>query len=358
MCRARLLSLTLIFATALPTTSAGQERPEGPPILSVEGIELTVGGRLQTLFSTTDVPGVPASEFFLRRARLEVSLQVNEQVSGTLQPEFGGGEVSMKDAYLNLAVSPGLQVLAGKAYRPFGLIEQTSSKRILPIERGLRIEGLAAADEYALLSSLQYTNRDVGIQVYGEPEGAPLGLAYEVGVLAGPLNGQIDDEHSYQFAGRVTVQPIERTRLGAGWSRRDFASFTGGSTEMEAGNAFEVDLEYGAFAPGVHVLAEVSRGDLDPFEDLTFWGAHVWLAYRTEQIGPLDTFIEPLLRVSHSDVETLVAGTPGMGGTLFTPGINFYFTPLNRVAVNYDIWRGQDGGRDAKSFKAMFQFAF
>src|SRR5690606_20602165 len=155
---------------------------------------------------------------------------------------------------------------------PFGLIEQTSSKRILPIERGLRIRGVSAADEYAFLSGLGYSNRDVGLQVRGAPEGAPLGLAYAVGILRGPLHGEVGSQDSYQFAGRLTVGLAPEVRLGGGWSSRHFATGAGLTPELERGHAFELDLDVGSFSTGFPVLAETSRGGLDPFSDATFWG--------------------------------------------------------------------------------------
>ena len=41
-----------------------------------------------------------------------------------------------------------------------------------------------------------------------------------------------------------------------------------------------------------------------------------------------------------------------------TPGINLYFDPLNRLMLNWDFWRADEGGPSEHSFKAMLQFAF
>src|SRR5690606_10301072 len=129
--------------------------------------------------------------------------------------------------------------------------ENTSSKRILPIERGLRIRGLAASDEYAVLSGLGYSNRDIGLQVLGSPDKAPLGFTYAAGILRGPLHGEVGPQDSYQFAGRVTISPLADIRLGGGWSSRHFAADDSAEPELERGHAFELDLEYGSFDPGL-----------------------------------------------------------------------------------------------------------
>ncbi len=182
-------------------------------------------------------------------------------------------------------------------------------------------------------------------------------LNYGVGVFRGPLNGEVGNQDSYQFAARVTARPVEALRLGIGWSSRDFTDGVGAEPDLERGNAFEIDLEYGSFNPGFHFLAEVSRGDIDPFTDATFWGAHTWIAYRTGPASRAVSAVEPVFRASYSETES-DGGSVVPGGTLLTPGINFYVGPLNRIMINYDHWIGADGSDDASSFKAMFQLGF
>jgi hypothetical protein len=82
-----------------------------------------------------------------------------------------------------------------------------------------------------------------------------------------------------------------------------------------------------------------------------------WLGYRTPSIGPRRVNVEPVLRVSHGDPDAGGEGDAHGGGTLFTPGINFYFGPLNRIMLNYDLWSPEDGEREG-SFRAQFQVAF
>ena len=183
-------------------------------------------------------------------------------------------------------------------------------------------------------------------------------IRYEATAIRGPLNGEVGNQDSYQFAARVTARPVPSVRLGIGWSSRDFTDGVGVKPDLERGNAFEVDVEYGSFNPGFHLLAEVSRGDLDPFTDATFWGAHTWLAYRTGQVSRAVSAIEPVFRASYSDTESDAGAAVVPGGTLLTPGVNIYFGPLNRIMLNYDHWLGADGSEDASSFKAMFQLAF
>lgn len=326
--------------------------------LRAQSPDIRVGGRVQTQLNTTSIEGRAPSELLIRRARIEIAVEIDDRISGAIQPEFGGGSVTLKDAYLQVELTPGLSVRTGQAHRPFGRLEQTSSKRMPLVERGVRIRGLAAADQYAFVNGLDYSDRDIGVQLLGEFQGGRFGWA--AGAFRGPLHGQVGAQNSYQFAGRVTAALSSSLEVGAGWSARDFARPGDSATpELERGHALELDLEYGSFAPGLHVLAEVARGDVDPFNDATFTGGQVWAAWRTEELGDSGVQLEPVLRVSHSSTNR--GGdvpSPTSTGTLFTPGLNVYVTTQTRVMVNGDLWRGAGESPDAHSLKVMVQLAF
>ncbi|HEU0052605.1 MAG TPA: porin, partial [Longimicrobium sp.] len=197
-------------------------------MLKAGAMEITIGGRVQTQFNTTDVDTEPATEFTLRRIRLEATVKVNDVVSGKIQPDFAGNRVSMKDAYLKLTFDPAFQLLAGQANRPFGVIQPTSSTRVLPIERGVRIRGVEEAlDENELVVELGYADRDVGLQVMGAPTGAPLGFSYQAGFFNGPARAQAGAENTYQLGARVAVEPVHALKMGAAWSSRDFVTTEG-----------------------------------------------------------------------------------------------------------------------------------
>lgn len=360
MFRSRRSSISLFSAAFLLILSArapAQQTVEGSR-LKLNGAELEVGGQVQTQFNTTTVDTEPNAAWLLRRVRLQATVRVNDLVSGKIQPDFAGNRVSIRDAYLKLSFDPGFQLLAGQAYRPFSLLAQTSSARILPVERGARIRGITAIEEQNLVNDLEYGDRDIGLQLMGAPAGAPLGFAYAAGVFQGPLEGGVGNRDSYQLAARATVRPAEIFQLGFGWSSRDFAdplAPEAGAPVLERGNAYELDLEIGSFSPGFHLLGEVAVGDLNPFEDSDFRAAHAWLAYRTGPLGRVSASLEPVFRVSYADLEE---GVDTAGGTLFTPGLNVYFGGLNRLMLNYDVW-SPDGAADPEgSFKAMFQLAF
>ena len=344
------VTLALLFATAVP--AAGQGLTFGP-----DSSRITFGGRVQTIFNTTSVDDEPATQTELRRVRLEATLRLNRVVGGKIQPEFAGSRVSLRDAYVRLDLDPALQVWAGQAHRPFGVITPTSSTRIAPIERGVRIRGVEDAfEQHNLVAGLGYADRDAGIQLRGEPAGAPLGLSYAVGVFNGPARADAPDENTYQVVARVAARPLATVRLGVSWSRRDFGTGVDDVSGTEAGSAWAADVELGSERGGPRLVAEVAAGDQDPFSGAEFFGAQGWLAYRTGRVSSAIAAVEPLLRVSHGDVdEDLLTG--GTGGTLVTPGVNLWLGGLNRFALNLDLWSPATGA-SAQSFKALFQFAF
>jgi hypothetical protein len=347
-------ALALLAITALPLRA--QDVGAGPK-LHLSGAEITLDGRVQTLFDTSDADSVQPSEMRMRRVYVGTTVKVNDYVSGKLQADFAGNRVSLKDAYLKLTLSPGLQFVAGNAYRPFSrLSAATSDIRILPIERGLAIRGVDGMEEQTFVGDLGYSERDIGLQVMGTAPRAS-GLQYAAGVFKGPVAGQVGPQDSYQYVGRVSVAPLENVSVGAAWSSRDFAQDVANSDRaaLRRGNAWEVDLEIGGFEPGFHLLAEFAAGDADPFTSSDFKGGAAWLAYRTRPLGPAVSALEPTVRASTGDLD---GGLHTLGGTLLTPGINVYFGGNNRVMLNLDRWDPVGGAPASHSVKAMFQLSY
>lgn len=361
MTRSRAYAAVVTVALLSSVTNLrAQEEPAGPTLKS-GALEVSINGRVHTQFNTTSVDEHPATELILRRVRLETVVKVNDVVSGKIQPEYAGSRVSLRDAYLLITLDPALQVLAGQAHRPFGIITQTSSNRILAAERGVRIRGVNEAwDQHNLVAELGYSDRDVGLQLMGAPKGAPLGMSYAAGFFNGPARAEAGPENTYQLAARVAVSPFRRAKVGASWSSRDFVTAEGlpeEELELERGNAWALDVELGSYAPGAHFVGEVSYGDFNPFVGSRFLGAQGWLAWRSGKMSDKLSAIEPLVRVSYGDPNANDRGDAANGGTLITPGLNLYLGGQNRVMFNLDLWN-PDTGDSQQSFKTVFQLAF
>ena len=352
------LSCAAALAVTLALPAGAQQQPVSPTF-TVNGMEVTLGARLQTQFSTSSVDSVPATDWSIRRARVELSTRYGPVVAGRLQVDFAGNRVTFKDAFVRLNFHRALSVLAGNAHRPFGAIAQTSSTQMAPIERGVRVRGLRARDEYALVTDLGYAERDLGIQLTGRPA-LPLGVFYTAAYTNGPAHGVDGGERSYQLSARAGFQPVSGVTLAGSWGRRDFAQLAAdsASTRARGGHAWAIDAEVGGYRPGPHAIAEVAFGDGDPFTGRRFLGAQGWISYRTRAVGSRIASLEPLFRVSHGDPDTDRDAPQDGAGTLITPGFNIYLGGLNRVMFNYDLWRGAHGAPNGQSFKAQFQMAF
>lgn len=349
-------ALLLLFVT-MP--AAGQGFVIATPDSSAK---ITFGGRVQTVFNTTSVDDLPVAQTELRRVRLGADFQLGELVQGRIQPEFAGSRVTLKDAYVRLNFDPGLQLWAGQAHRPFGAISPVSTLRISPIEKGVRIRGVQDAfDEYNLLLNLGYSDRDVGLQLRGEPKDAPLGLSYAAGFFNGPAATRAPEENTWQAVARVAARPASAVRLGVSWSRIDHVLEATGADPLETreGQAWAADVELGSERGGLHVIGEATYGDFDPFAEAKFFGAQGWVGYRTGPFSSRIAAVEPMLRVSYGDPDVDGGADVGdaHGGTLVTPGVSLWLGGGNRFALNWELWSPDDGER-VHSVKALFQLAF
>lgn len=323
---------------------------------------LNFNGRVQTIFNTTSVDDEPVARTDLRRVRLEANLYVGRLIQARIQPELAGSRVGVRDAYVRFNFDPGLALVAGKMQRPFGIISPISSVRMMPIERGLRIRGVDDAyEQYTLVSELGYSDRDVGLQLRGEPRNAPLGFSYAAGFYNGPAVEDAPHEDTWQGVARVGLRPVDGVRVGASWSRIDHVGAGGDEApETREGQAWGADVELGSDRGGLHVVGEVSAGDFDPFAGAEFLGAQGWVGYRTGRVSSAISAVEPLLRVSYGDPDVDDEGLiDATGGTLVTPGVNLWLGGLNRIAFNWEFWNPDvDGAETVHSAKVLFQLAF
>jgi len=101
---------------------------------------LKIGGRLQTQFKYVDngtATKNKTTEFLVRRARLTIKGQVTPWGFLKIQPEFGKGKVTLKDAYVGITPEflPGFEVDVGNQYVQFSREAMNSSKYLHFVER-------------------------------------------------------------------------------------------------------------------------------------------------------------------------------------------------------------------------------
>lgn len=409
----------VLCALGIGSAGAAQTIDAGP-------VEIGFGGRAQVQFNTTSVdeedlgsfiipsPDVPFSTFITRRIRVTVSVEIEDWITGRIQPDFALGELSLKDAWLNFALYDALEVRVGQFKKPFSAIELTSTTKYLAIEKGVRIRGLARAfrvrkrqfqtgfidvnpfepiqnEHYTLLDGLGYLGRDIGVSVHGSAGS----FVYAAGIFNGSGADQADLEGGKSYAGRLEFRPFNEIPLtfGAAASHREatvLAVVT--QTPFPApdesvpifvdveGTAFELDAEWGDFRrPGLHVLVEGAAGQnfLDDFRtgeampfvplfnpvlvppydnDIPFLAAQGFLAWFQPLDGNRVEGIEPLARVSYGDPGTDQEDDEGL---LLTPGANLYFFGRNRLMLNWDVFISANEALDTEhSLRAQVNLHF
>ncbi len=313
--------------------------------------EITLTGRLHLQWNTTSIDGPISNEFLIRRARLTAEIDFNDWISGKIQPDYGEGEVSLKDAYLRLSFDPAFRATLGQFKRPFDLFELTSSTQILVIERAGGIRGLNTCSgpggicTYSRFTEkLGYSDRDIGVMVEGEVGGR---FEYAVSVTNGTGANTEEENGTKSYTGRLAVEAASDFTIAANLGAHDYERENAlGEMENEYAIAFGGDIEYGNYTRGLHLQAGITTGDNwsnlnASFDPTTFLTAQGILTYKV----PLSNSrfleaIEPVARVSWGDPDTDANDDEGI---LFTPGLVAFFSGRNKLAINADIWSPSQG---------------
>jgi len=173
--------------------------------------------------------------------------------------------------------------------------------------------------------------------------------------VRGPLDTSVPGLHPFQLGARLSASVAPGLRMGAAWSRRDFASETDGpASEIRPGSAYVVDAEYGNYDRGPHLIAEAMTGEMDPFLDRHFDALQGIASYRFNPRRRFLSGVEPGLRASSSRV----VGGAAEGGALVTPALSAYLRGDSRVTLNYSVWRPQSHAPEQHDWKLLFQLAF
>jgi len=313
--------------------------------LRSQASELTISGRTHTQFNTTSVDGQMGSEFLLRRTRLTAEVKVNNLVSGKVQPDFGRGNISLKDAYLKLSFSPSFRVTSGQFKRVFDIFALTSSTQTLVIERDGDIRGIGMCSGAGKLcsygrftESLGYSDRDIGIVFDGILTAN--NVSYSFAITNGAGANQKERSGAKSFSGRLEFPVSDKLTLSPNFSAHDYLNSV--VRKDQHGIAWGADLEWGAYGnPGVHMKAGIIIGDNWKNMNVqgkpsSFRSFQTILAYKKSiSDNSLVELVEPLVRISWGDPDR---DTSNDGGMLSTFGFVTHFVGRNKIAVNLDTW--------------------
>ena len=337
----RLLGVGVWLATVAPAALEGQAE------INARDAQVRFGGRLHSQFATSSADGGKVTDFFTRRARLTIDVSVTPLLDARVQPDFGGGELDLKDAYFRLNFSPAFRLSMGQFKRAFDIFELNSSTDIVVVERTGRIDGVGACRGLGgvctlsrFTEKLAYSDRDIGVRVDGS-------LAGRVGYMATLTNGTgttgSDENSGKSVAGRLSLDLTDEITLSGNLSRHDYRDPRDVGNTASA-TAFGVDLEVGGFRDGTHLQLGLVGGAnwrLEP----TAAGTPRFLAWQ----GILSRYvalegsrleaIEPVARAGWGDPDR---NADDDGGLVITPGLFLYVKGKNRIGANLDIYDGPD----------------
>ncbi len=140
--------------------------------------------------------------FVARRARPYIEGKVAERFKFRFMPDFGGGNATILDAYLDINIFPELNFRLGKHKVMLGM------ERIQPSD-------VTRSTEFAFPTGLT-PDYDLGINMFGKLfDGI---VEYNVGVYNGVPDGgrgDLDFNNGKDVVGRVLLQPFAKTDLAA-----------------------------------------------------------------------------------------------------------------------------------------------
>jgi hypothetical protein len=292
----------------------------------------------------------------------------------------------------NEAASFGLTM--GQEKKPFNRYELTSSNTLLSIERGGRFRGFSGvAAQNNLLEENGYIAHDLGASA--DASLLANRLVAKVGFYNGSGESAADVNDAKTYAGRVTYTALQddearpALRLGAAFISRDravvkdtvnFTTRTSPSFFADSSyrsSAVALDLEWGDFRPGLHVILDLATGDHVPNAGIryergtgrnlgnlrpgvgdtafvTFRSFHVVASWRWQPEDPDGTrlikIVEPALRLDLTDPNTDAAND---AGTLITPAVSIHFSQTTVLRAGLDWYRYRDAGGASRSVRAL-----
>jgi hypothetical protein len=279
------VSTTLVaLALLAPASLAAQLR------ITSRAAEIILTGRVHSQFRTSSVDGALSSEFLIRRARMTAHVTINDLIDGRIQPDFGVGKITLKDAYLRLSFDPAFRLSFGQFKRAFDIFQLYSSTQILTIEGAGLISGvdscLGSVCSWAALSvGLQHSLRDVGVLMDGQPSDK---VEYRLSITNGTGANTQDENGTKSYAGRVVVQATSNVRIGGNFSMHDYVDQI---TANEYAVAYGGDVEIGRYGDEFHLQAGLMGGenwrDLNASGDpSTFVAAQAVVSYRLPVLDP------------------------------------------------------------------------
>lgn len=307
---------------------------------------IVLNGRLQTqgyAFSSEN-PGA-SSNFFIRRARIQVDANISDRLSLVIQPSFEGGRpggVRLRDAFVDLRLTQpesktGLFLRTGAEKVPFGRYELLSSNNLPSIERNAG-RGLAQSAAYNLFEAGGFIQTDLGASLrLVHPLGAGRTMAVKAGIYNGEGESLSDVNDAKSFGIRTTADLTPKLGVGFAWySHEGVVTVQPGITDSGFRNrAIGLDAQWGKPGDrGLFAVVDYLSGEDDSADRNPIRGLSAVTAYHV-RLAPGRTVyaVEPVVRFDWADPN---ANAPRNGSTLLSAGVNLYLTARAQVRLMFE----------------------
>ena len=312
--------------------------------ISTRAATLRVGGRLHWQYQASSVEGAD-DDFFIRRARINVDVTLNDFVTGKVLTDFSSGRATLLDAYVRFDLDGALHLYAGQLKRAFDLFELASSTDLSLIERTGKVGGYSACSgigsvcSYSRLTEeLAFSGRDAGVKL----DGSSGDFSYQATVTNGTGVGVPDENDRKSISGRVSYAATDNVLVSGQLGVHDYVDSLDETTNAYAWGG---DVQIGTWRDGFLLQAAAVGGDnwqsLDVLDEPGQFLALQAVASRYYPLaGDWIIGVEPLLRLSVADPDDSISDD---GGTLLTPGVMFYLMGKNKIGLNLDYYSPQTG---------------
>lgn len=342
------LALTVWAAPALHAQHAVEAR----------GASFTVGGRLHVQSAWSSPDEAAPADVFVRRARLNLDIDVTDFFDARLNPEFAGGTAELQDAWVRLSFATSFEFSMGQFHRAHEGFELTSSTELGVIERDGRVSGVedcvgvgGVCTPGRLVNRLGYAGRDVGFRVEGDLGSA---LSYGATLTNGAGVNRADENDAKSASLRVSWAATEGIELSGFLGVHDHPGLDD-PTDTDYGSAGGMDVVVGAFRDGLRLQAAAVQGDnWRAGPSVGFRSLHALASLYRPLRGDRLAAWEPVLRVGWADPDLDSASDAAW---ILTPGLMLYVSGRNRFGVNIDYY-APDTGESSWSVKAQSYLYF
>lgn len=285
------------------------------------------------------------SNFYIRRARIQVNGKLRENVSLVIAPSFEGGRatlVRLRDAYIDIRATRATSRTSftfrmGAEKKPFGRYELSSSNNLPSLERNAG-RGLLPVASNNLFEAGGYLATDLGGSVF---LGHQIDQSRRLVIQLGAYNGQgesVNDVNGAKSIGlRTTLDVTKKLGLGASFfSHEGIVSIT--PTQIDSSlrnNAIGLEAQWGHIGDeGLFLIADYMRGQAFAANKAMMSGLSLVGAYHVRTPKSKAFFaVEPVLRLDLADPDR---DLPDNASTLFSAGVNVYLTARAQLRVVFE----------------------